>query len=117
MLAIKEISRVPAVERKWLEARKRTENGGSPFPAVAQHIVDAESALAFGKRIHRHGIPTMKIKISKAGLGHLIAPRVSSCLSVEGTVGGTLPLRLPGERLPCPAGVGQGLSATHIYRP
>src|SRR5208282_2616762 len=97
MLAIKEISRVPAVERKWLEARKRTENGGSPFPAVAQHIVNAESALAFWKRIHRHRIPTMKIKISEAGLGHFIAPRESSCLSVEAAVGGTLPLRFRGQ--------------------
>src|ERR1700675_4705124 len=38
MLAIKEISRVSPVERKGLETWKWTENGGGPFPPVAQHI-------------------------------------------------------------------------------
>src|SRR5260370_28444565 len=76
MLAIKEISRVSPVERKWLETWKRTEDGGGPFPPVAQHIVNAESALAFGKRIHWRGVPTVKIEIASLGIGRLTAPRV-----------------------------------------
>src|SRR5260370_42712505 len=88
MLAIKEISRVPAVERKWLETWKRTEDGGGPFPPVAQHIVNAESALAFGKRIHWRGVPTVKIEIASLGIGRLTAPRVCPRAFIGGAVGG-----------------------------
>src|SRR5713101_488184 len=117
MLPIKEISGVPAVERKWLETGKRSENGGGPFPPVTQHIVNAKSALPFRKRIHRHGVPTVKVKIAEPGIRRLRAPRISPCLSVDAAVGGMLPLRFRGERLPCPSRIGRCLSLTHIHRP
>ena len=105
MLAIKEISGVSTVEGKGLETRKRTEEGGGPFPPVAQHIVNAESALAFGKRIHRHGIPTLKVKIAEPfnalvielGIGRFVAPWIISRVSVDGAIGGALPLRFGGK--------------------
>src|SRR5713226_8376729 len=117
MLPIKEIGRVSPVERKWLETREWTKNGGGPFPPVAQHIVNAKSALPFRKRIHRHGVPTVKVKIAEPGLRRLRAPRIRSCVPVGAAVGGTLPLRLRGERLPCRSRIGRCLSLTHIHRP
>src|SRR4029077_17317911 len=117
MLAIKEISGVPTVERKGLEPRKWAEHSGGPFPPVARHIVNAESAVAFGKRIHRHGIPTVKVEIAKVGIGRLIAPRISSRASVDGAVGGALPLRFGGKRLPYPTRVCACLRLTQIHGP
>src|SRR5271169_594365 len=125
MLAIKEISRVPAVETKWLETGKRSEGGGRPFPPVAQHAVNAESALASRKSVHGHGVPAVKVKIAELvvglviglGIGRLAAPRVRPCLSVDAAVGSTVPLRFRGERFACPARVGRCLGLTYIYRP
>src|ERR1700687_1156345 len=121
MLAIKEISGVSPVERKWLETWKRTEDGGGPFPPVAQHVVNAESALTFGKCIDRRRIPTAKVKIAEPliqlRIGRFIAPRISSCVSVDGAIGGVLPLGFGGERLPCPARVRTCFRLTHIHGP
>src|SRR5258707_12396316 len=103
MLAIKEISRVSPVERKWLETWKRTEDGGGPFPPVAQHIVNAESALAFGKRIHWRGVPTVKIEIASLGIGRPTAPRVCPRAFIGGSIARALPLRLCGGGLSFPA--------------
>ena len=45
MLAVEEIGGVATIERKRLESRKRRERRRSPFPAVAEKIVNAESGL------------------------------------------------------------------------
>src|SRR5208282_3022439 len=81
--------------------------------------MNAESALARGKRVDRDGIPTMKVKITELGIRRLAAPRVRPCLplAVDGAVGGVLPLRFGGERLPCPARIGRCLSLAHVYGP
>src|SRR5260370_18554733 len=116
MLAIKEISRVPAVERKWLETWKRTEDGGGPFPPVAQHIVNAESALAFGKRIHWRGVPTVKIEIASLGIGRLTAPRVCPRAFIGGAIGGPpAPPPFVGP-LPLPPPVPACLSLAYRHR-
>src|ERR1700730_4628233 len=121
MLAVKEISGVSPVKRKGLKTWKGPEDSGGPFPSVAQQIVYAESALAFGKRIHRHGIPTVKVEIAELfielSIGRLIAPRINSCFSVDSAVSSALPLRFGGKRLPCPASVGASFRLTHIHGP
>ena len=65
VFAVEEIGGVAAVERKRLESGERSKLGGGPFPAVAQHAMNAEGALAFGKRVHRRGTPAGEIKVAE----------------------------------------------------
>src|SRR3982074_3618604 len=117
MLAVQEISGVSPIKRKGPKTWKGPEDSGGPFPSIAQQIVYAESALAFGKRIHRHGIPTVKVEIAELfielSIGRFVAPRIDSCFSVDGAICGALPLRFCGKRLPCPARIGAGFRLAH----
>src|SRR5271167_1370856 len=117
MFAIKKISRIPAVERKWLEPRERGEDRGGPFPAIAQHVVYAESAAACRKRIHGHRIPAGEIKITETRIGLFAAPRVLPFGPALRAICGAVPLLFGGKRFPRPARVCHGLRMTHVHWP
>src|SRR5215472_9413404 len=63
VLTIKEICRIPGIERERLEPREGSEWCARPLPAVADKIGDAEPAVTFGIRTHWNGIPAFKIKV------------------------------------------------------
>src|SRR5215472_16278491 len=67
VFAIEEIGGVTTVEREWLEPRERSEQGGGPFPAIAEEIGDSEGALTIGKRANGNWIPSLEIEIAMVG--------------------------------------------------
>src|SRR5580704_1785051 len=117
VFAVEEIGGVTAVERKGLEPGERGELGGGPLPPVTQYAVDAEGALASGKRIHRHGIPTSEIKVAERVCRLCAPPRICPLLAVWSGICGALPLGFRGQRLPCPAGIGFRFRLTHVDWP
>src|SRR5579863_8408159 len=102
MLAIEKISRVASVERKRLEPGKRSEHRGRPLPAVAQHVMHAESAAARQKRVHRRRIPLTEIKIPETRIRRFITPRVEPLAAVLCSISGAVPLLFCRQQLPCP---------------
>ena len=66
VLAVEEICGIAWIEGHGRESWKRLELGARPLPAVADKIVDAESAGARGMRADRRGVPGEKIEIAMA---------------------------------------------------
>src|SRR5579863_499028 len=117
MFAVKKISRVTAIEREWLKARERTESCGSPFPAVAEKIVNAECARARGMRVHGSGMPSPVVEIAADLVRLGIAPRIHSIYAMRSAVGGAMPLRFSGKSLAAPASERRGFGVTNINGP
>src|SRR5215472_7435764 len=117
MFAVKEISRVALVERKWSEAGERTEFSRSPFPSISQQILNSKSAGTRSMRVDWRRVPTLEVKVPARQIGSRVAPWVFPFRTLSCAVRGALPLRLRGKFLACPARVGGSLCVTHIHRP
>src|SRR5205807_3139382 len=97
VFAVEEIGGVAAVERERFESGEGNEFGGSRLPAIAEHAVHSESALALRKRIRRHGTPAGEIKITKLFRGLFRAPWVFPLATVRCAVRRALPLGFGGQ--------------------
>src|SRR6266446_8219629 len=101
MLAIKKVSRVSGIEEKGLESGKGREHGGSPLPAVSQHILNTESTGTLGIRSNRDGIPILKIKVAARRVGRFRTPGIFSALALQRTIRRALPLGFRRQALAC----------------
>src|SRR4051812_19461077 len=101
MPSVEEICRVACIERKWFKAGERSEDGGGPFPSIADHFNCSEVAACLGKRIDRGRIPALEIDIARG-------PRALCC---------SLPLCFSWQLLTCPARISARLGVAHIHGP
>src|SRR5215470_1113691 len=60
VFSVKEICRISGIKRERHETGKRLKWGRGPFPSIAQHVFDAESACSAGMRVNRHRLPGSK---------------------------------------------------------
>src|SRR5579864_5198968 len=64
MFAVKKIGGVAGIKRKSLESGKWREHARGPFPTIAHHVLDAESAAAGRKGVYRCRIPMAEIEVA-----------------------------------------------------
>ena len=117
VLAIKKICGIPAIERKRLESRKRSEHRGCPLPSVAQHSFNSESALSLRISVHRRGIPALEIEVAESSLRSFPSPGIQALALIRSTVRRALPLLFRRQCLARPAGVSGSLGTAHIDGP
>src|SRR5262249_54444032 len=109
VLAIEEVGGVSGIELEGLKAAKRRKWSRGPLPSVAQHVDHPESAPALREGRDGGGIPAFKIEISQLAMRIFRAPGIRLLGSLRRAVGGAMPLRFAGQRLPCPARICAGL--------
>src|SRR5258708_11719669 len=117
MPAVKKIGGISGIERERLESWERRELGRSPLPAIAYHAMNSKCARSLREGIHRHWIPTFKVKITEGSVRFHRSPRIRAFFAVRSSVGSAVPLSFGRQRLPCPVGISFCLRLTDVNWP